>query len=196
MSSEEFGRLDKKERELIRKRRKKLRGQEQAQRKHDNQEIRDLRKKLNHNDKPPAHRAAPKPAAHRPHKHHKEHKVHHYAEERAVETLRSSKSLAAGETLTILYTLPDKLRFEKITTRGDDDGRLMSIFIGRKAIHRSNNGLALGELKMSNNQAVDFAGLVGDKGDILTITLQASDKDKTIDINLYGFWQVIPPKTC
>ena len=195
-TEEEFGRLDKKERELIRNRRRKHREEERALHRRDAKEERDLRRKLNHNDKP--HKpSAHKPAAHKP-SHpaaHKEHKVAHHTEERALETLRSNKSVAIGETLTITYTLPDKLRFEKITTRGDDDGRLMSIFLGRRSIHRSTNGVALGELKMSNNQAVDFNNLIGDKGDILTITVQASDKDKIIDINVYGFW-MMPPNQC
>lgn len=197
MSSEDFGRLDKRERDLIRRRRRQLRDKERSQRRHDNEEIRDLRRKLNNNDKPhPARSTAHKPTAHGTGAHRKGGRKVHYIEERAVETLRSSKSLAAGETLTITYTLPDKLRFEKITTRGDDDGRLMSIFIGRKPIHRSSNGLALGELKMTNNQAIDFTNVEGDKGDVLTITLQASDKDKTIDINLYGQWLVKRRRHC
>ena len=175
-TQDEFGRLDAKERKLIAARRKKNRQERRENRREDRQEIRNLRRELKNNDKgggtgtPPKEKKVEKPR------------------ERAMETLKTTKSLAAGETLTLTWTLPDDLEFDRITARGDDDGRLLSIKLGRRNMHASNNGLSLSEMKSSNLQAADFKGYDGGKGDILTVQVQASDKDKIIDINIYGWW--------
>ena len=66
-TSEEFGRLDAKERKLIRARRKKNRVERQENRREDRQEIRNLRRDLKNNDKgggtgtPPKEKKVEKP---------------------------------------------------------------------------------------------------------------------------------------
>jgi hypothetical protein len=43
-------------------------------------------------------------------------------------------------------------------------------------------------MKSSNLQAADFQGYHADKGDILTAQVLVSDKDKVVDLNIYGWW--------
>ena len=192
----EFGRIDKRERRRLRSKRRSDREEEARLRRklhelerENHQEERALRRELNHNDKPGHHKSGHKSG-------HKPAGSKRMVKEPAMETIRSTKSTVAGETLTLTTTLPDALVFERITMSGDDAGRLLSIQIGRRNVFRSTNGLAIAEIKATNLQSVNIKGVEAGKGDILTVTVQASDKDKIIDFNFYGDWLTPAPRSC